>query len=169
MARPGVFLGLGSNLGDRQRLIERAIARLEQRGFRVSERSSLYQTEPVGGPPQGPYLNMVVAGECALGPEELLGVCLETERELERTRDVRHGPRTIDIDLLLYGDEQRDSAQLTLPHPRLHQRLFVLVPLAEIAPTARHPRLQLTAAELRQLCPDTSQVVRCDAGQGGGR
>ena len=169
MARPRVFLGLGSNLGDRERLLACALAQLEQRGFRMDARSSLYQTEPVGGPPQGAYLNMVVAGESALGPAALLAVCLEIENELGRTRDLRYGPRTIDIDLLLYGNERHESAQLTLPHPRLHQRLFVLVPLAEIAPTSYHPQLRRTAEELRRLCPDTSQVVRYTAERGDGR
>jgi 2-amino-4-hydroxy-6-hydroxymethyldihydropteridine diphosphokinase len=169
MARPRVFLGLGSNLGDRERLLESALAGLEQGGFVLNARSSLYQSEPVGGPPQGPFLNMVVAGETALSPEELLAVSQQVENKLGRTREVRYGPRTIDIDLLLYGNELRDSAALTLPHPQLHRRLFVLVPLTEIAPATRHPQMQLSAAELRRLCSDTSQVVRFPTGEGAGR
>jgi 2-amino-4-hydroxy-6-hydroxymethyldihydropteridine diphosphokinase len=159
MSRPRVFLGLGSNLGERERVLERALALLDQRGFHVKRRSSLYLTEPVGGPPQDWYLNMVAEGACALLPEELLTACLEIERDLGRRREVRWGPRTVDIDLLLYGNELRATAALALPHPRLHERQFVLVPLAEIAPRLRHPVLRLTAGELRRRCADTSRVV----------
>jgi 2-amino-4-hydroxy-6-hydroxymethyldihydropteridine diphosphokinase len=162
MSRPRVFLGLGSNLGDREHALERALTLLGQRGFVLKRRSSLYLTEPVGGPPQDWYLNMVVEGESALSPEDLLSACLDTERDLGRTREVRWGPRVVDIDLLLYGDERRATAMLALPHPRLHQRQFVLVPLVEIAPEMRHPVLQLTARELGQSCADTSRVERYD-------
>jgi 2-amino-4-hydroxy-6-hydroxymethyldihydropteridine diphosphokinase len=160
MSRPRVFLGLGSNVGEREATLERALTLLGERGFNVKRRSSLYLTEPVGGPPQDWYLNMVAEGACALAPEELLSVCLDVERDLGRTRDVRWGPRTIDIDLLLYGEERRATAALALPHPRLHERQFVLVPLAEIAPGLRHPVLRLTTRELRQRCADTSRVAR---------
>jgi 2-amino-4-hydroxy-6-hydroxymethyldihydropteridine diphosphokinase len=121
--------------------------------------SSLYLTEPVDAPPQEWFLNAVAGGETALPPEALLQACLDTERERGRVREVPRGPRTIDLDLLLYGDEVRDAPGLVLPHPRMHERRFVLVPLAEIAPTARHPILGLTAAEMLRLCPDRSQVV----------
>lgn len=161
---PAVFLGLGSNLGDRQANLERALCLLEARGFRVTGRSSLYETEPVGGPPQGWYLNAVVRGETALAPEELLAACLLTERELGRVRQAPNAPRTLDVDILLYGSEQRATPELTLPHPRLQQRLFVLVPLAELEPALRHPQLGWTAAEMRERCPDRSRVVRVALG-----
>jgi 2-amino-4-hydroxy-6-hydroxymethyldihydropteridine diphosphokinase len=160
MSRPRVFLGLGSNIGERERALEHALALLAERGFSVVRQSSLYLTEPVGGPPQDWYLNMVAEGTCALLPEELLSACLDVEQGLGRAREVRWGPRTIDIDLLLYGDERRATAALALPHPRLHERQFVLVPLVEIAPELLHPVLRLSARELQQRCADTSRVVR---------
>jgi len=154
-----VFLGLGSNVGDREANLRAALRGLEARGFRVTALSSLYLTEPVDAPPQEWFLNAVAGGETALSPEALLRACLDTERALGRVRDVPRGPRTIDLDLLLYGDEVRDTPGLTLPHPRMHERRFVLVPLVEIAPGARHPVLGLTAAEMLRRCPDRSQVM----------
>lgn len=158
-AVPAVFLGLGSNVGDREASLLRALRGLEGRGFRVSAMSSLYLTEPMDAPPQGWFLNAVAGGETALAPEALLQACLDTERELGRVRAVPRGPRTVDIDLLLYGDAVRDGPGLVLPHPRMHERRFVLVPLAEIAPGVRHPVLGLTATEMLSRCPDSSQVV----------
>ncbi len=155
---PLVFLGLGSNLGDRQAALEEAVRHLEDRGFRMTARSSTWQTEPVGGVPQGWYLNAVIGGGTALSPEELLAACLETERSMGRVRTERNGPRLIDVDVLFFGDEQREGSGLVIPHPRLHERRFVLEPLFEIAPTLRHPRLDLTVAELREQCTDTSAV-----------
>jgi 2-amino-4-hydroxy-6-hydroxymethyldihydropteridine diphosphokinase len=159
MASARAYVGLGSNLGDRQRALERALELLAQRGFAPAARSALYWTEPVGGPPQDWFLNAVAAGDTRLAPEELLEACLATERDLGRVRGERNGPRTLDADLLLYGAEVRDGQSLTLPHPRLHERRFVLVPLCEIAPQAVHPVLHLTAAELLARCSDRSQVL----------
>jgi 2-amino-4-hydroxy-6-hydroxymethyldihydropteridine diphosphokinase len=156
---PAVFVALGANVGDREANILAARRGLEARGFRVTAMSSLYLTEPVDAPPQEWFLNAVAGGETALTPEALLQACLETERELGRVRDVPRGPRTIDLDLLLYGNEVRDAPGLVLPHPRMAARRFVLVPLAEIAPAALHPILGLTAAEMLRRCPDRSQVL----------
>ncbi len=158
MSVPPVFLGLGSNLGDREAAIASAIERLGERGFRTTLRSSLWLTEPVGGPPQGMFLNAVVGGETELGPEALLEACLATEREMGRVRAERNGPRTIDVDILLYGSERRDAPGLVIPHPRLHERRFVLAPLAEVAPRLVHPLLATTAAALLARCPDPSFV-----------
>jgi 2-amino-4-hydroxy-6-hydroxymethyldihydropteridine diphosphokinase len=114
----------------------------------------------VGGPPQGAFLNAVAAGVTDLSPEDLLAACLETEREMGRVRTVRNGPRTIDVDVLFYGAERRSLPGLVIPHPRLHERRFVLEPLFEIAPALAHPVLGLTVAELRRRCPDRSAVER---------
>ena len=158
MRKTLAYLGLGSNLGDRMAALDEARALLEAGGFQTLARSSTWQTEPGGGPPQGLYLNEVLAGETSLSAEGLLDACLATERDMGRVRAERFGPRAIDVDVLFFGDERRDAPGLILPHPRLHERLFVLVPLAEIAPFLRHPGLGLTAAEMRARCPDTSEV-----------
>jgi 2-amino-4-hydroxy-6-hydroxymethyldihydropteridine diphosphokinase len=157
---PPVFLGLGANLGDRAAAIEEGLRQLAARGFETVTRSSLWHTEPVGGPPQGWFLNAAVGGHTALPPEALLEACLAAERALGRVRSVRNGPRTLDVDLLLYGDLQLDRPGLKLPHPRLAERRFVLEPLCEIAPNLRHPVLGATIQELLRRCPDTSRVER---------
>jgi len=157
---PEVFLGLGSNVGDRERNIVEAVARLERRGFQVARRSALYLTEPVALLPQGWFVNAVVSGTTSLSPEQLLREGLEVERELGRVRDRHHGPRTMDVDLLVFGDTILDTPDLVLPHPRLHERRFVLVPLHDVAPGLRHPVLEKTVAELLRDCPDTSAVNR---------
>jgi 2-amino-4-hydroxy-6-hydroxymethyldihydropteridine diphosphokinase len=157
-AIPAVFIGLGSNVGDREGALARARALLREAGFVERGASSLYLTEPVGGPPQDWFLNQVIGGTSALDPEEMMRACLRAERALGRARTVRYGPRTLDVDLLLHGDAVRDGDLLSLPHPRLHERRFVLVPLVEIAPEARHPVFDATARELLLRCADRAEV-----------
>jgi 2-amino-4-hydroxy-6-hydroxymethyldihydropteridine diphosphokinase len=158
-----VFLGLGSNLGDRLATLDAGLRALEALGFRTRALSSRYETEPVGGPAQGWYVNAVVRGETELPPRQLLEACLHVERQLGRERRVRWEARTLDLDLLLYGDLVLDEPGLRVPHPRLCERRFVLEPLAELAPELRHPLLGLRVAELLERCPDVSAVRRLAA------
>lgn len=152
-----IFLGLGSNIGDREGNIRAAVAKLAAYpGIRVERVSSLYATAPVGYTDQPEFLNAVAAVTTTLEPPALLAACLALERELGRERLIRWGPRTIDIDVLLYDDAVVASDELTLPHPRLLERCFVLVPLAEIAP-AEHLPGGRTAAEEAAAC-DASGV-----------
>jgi 3-oxoacyl-[acyl-carrier protein] reductase len=152
------YIALGSNRGDRRQHLDRALQELRDSGVAVVTVSDYYETEPVGGPPgQRPYLNAVAELHTGLDPVDLLHVLLDTERRLGRVRRKRHGPRTIDLDLLLYGDLVRDQPDPIVPHPRMHERTFVLEPLVEIAPDAVHPRLGRTAAE---LLDDLNQASR---------
>jgi 2-amino-4-hydroxy-6-hydroxymethyldihydropteridine diphosphokinase len=144
------YIGLGSNLGDRRGYLEQALSLLrETPGIEVLRVSSFFETAPVGGPAgQGPYLNAAAAIRTSLPPTDLLKRLLAIESACGRVRAERFGPRTLDLDLLLYGDVVLDSADLTVPHPRLHERLFVLQPLAEIAAGAWDPGRQCMVADL---------------------
>ena len=142
------FIAFGANLGRPRQTIARAIHRLARLdGIRFVRVSSLYKTEPIG-PAQPDYLNAAAQIQTDLEPESLLKEIFSVERELGRVRRRRNGPRTIDIDLLAYGDVRRRGARLTLPHPRYHRRRFVLAPLREIAPHVRHPVLKRTHKQL---------------------
>lgn len=134
MSRPATaYVGLGSNLGDRLQYLESAVTHLHARdGIRVTRCSSVYETAPVGLTEQPHFLNMAIELETSLSPESLLDVLLGVEHALGRVRTVRWGPRTIDLDLLLYDDVEMRTDRLELPHPRMAERAFVLVPLVEL-------------------------------------
>lgn len=152
------YIGLGANLGDREGTLREAVRRLATLG-EVTAVSSLYETEPVGYREQPPFLNAAVALQTRLAPEELMAAMLAIERGLGRTRSFRNAPRTLDLDLLLVDDRILDAPGLALPHPRLHERAFVLAPLAEIAPTAIHPEYDASIAALLANLPDRSGVA----------
>ena len=158
----GVFLSLGSNLGDRRATIEQAERALEAAGFEIVRRSSFYETEPVGGPPQGPFLNRVIEGQTDVGVMDLLHVCQDIERAAGRVRGPRNGPRTLDVDILMYSYAVLQMVGLEVPHPRLHERRFVLVPLAEIAPEVEHPIFDVTVREMLARCTDRSAVEKVE-------
>ncbi len=130
-----VFLALGSNLGDRENNLKRAVDNINGlKDTRVLDSSDIYETEPVGYANQGKFLNMVIKVETGLLPEELLCKLQEIEGLLKRSRGIRWGPRTIDIDILLYGNTQIELPDLVIPHPRMFERAFVLIPLKDVYP-----------------------------------
>lgn len=138
-----VFLGLGSNVGDRENQLKEAIRLLyEQSGIKVVKVSSFYETEPVGYVDQPDFLNLCVEIQTELSPKAVLERGLAIEQQLHRVRKERWGPRTLDIDILLYGDQIIEEQDLTIPHPRMTERAFVLIPLQEIAPNKVEPRTQ---------------------------
>ncbi|MBT2575078.1 2-amino-4-hydroxy-6-hydroxymethyldihydropteridine diphosphokinase [Bacillus sp. ISL-51] len=131
------YIGLGSNIGDRERYLRQAVAMLGQhQRVTVTKVSSIYETDPVGYKDQDQFLNMAVEIKTSLSPFELLDLTQSIEAELGRTREVRWGPRTADLDILLYNRENIETEQLIVPHPRMYERLFVLAPLKEICPQA---------------------------------
>jgi 2-amino-4-hydroxy-6-hydroxymethyldihydropteridine diphosphokinase len=137
------YLGLGSNVGDREEFVEQAVFLLEKNpNIQVTKRSSNYETEAEGGGEQAPYINAAVEIRTKLSPHKLLEFCQEIETALGREREVEWGPRTIDIDILLYGSEIISDDKLQVPHPLMHERIFVLKPLKEIALHILHPVLE---------------------------
>ena len=159
------YIGIGSNVGDREANCRKSIELLAEAG-RVTTISSLYRTEPVGYQEQEDFINAVAAVETDLEPAELLRVCRSIEDRLGRKRGLRWGPRTADLDILLYGDQVVNQPGLAIPHPRMALRKFVLAPLAEIAPDAVDPLLHRTAAQLLQELNDRHVVMKCGNGPG---
>jgi 2-amino-4-hydroxy-6-hydroxymethyldihydropteridine diphosphokinase len=156
------YLSLGSNLGDRCANLENALQRLQKIGA-ITARSSFYETEPQDMREQPWFLNCAVALETELMPKQLLHATLGIEREMGRRRAGRgKGPRIIDIDILLFGSSVVETKDLMIPHPRMHQRRFVLQPMAEIAPDVRHPILKKTMRELLAELPAGPSVRRMD-------
>ncbi|MDD5264870.1 MAG: 2-amino-4-hydroxy-6-hydroxymethyldihydropteridine diphosphokinase [Candidatus Bipolaricaulis sp.] len=155
-----VYILFGSNLGDRRERIERGLARVAQRGVRWTARSSIYETEPVGLSNQPWFLNLVARGTTPLSPQALLAACKDAETAEGRVPTVRFGPRTLDVDILLYGTQQVDEPNLSIPHPRMNERRFVLTPLVEIAPDLSDPRDGRRFAEVLAGLDEGKKVLK---------
>ncbi len=153
-----VYLGLGSNVGEREEMLQAAIDRLQSRELRILRVSSVYETEPQGRRNQRWFLNLVVEAETDLFPRQLLGRIAKIEQQLGRRRMLASGPRTIDIDILFYGNFVVKTPELKIPHPRFAERRFVLAPMVELAPNLRDPVSRRTMREL--LAATAGQAVR---------
>jgi 2-amino-4-hydroxy-6-hydroxymethyldihydropteridine diphosphokinase len=155
-----IYLGLGSNVGDREKHLRDAVAALAMQGVSVSRAASLYLTEPRDFMDQPWFLNTVVEARTDLSPEQLLRVCLAIEHEAGRVREIAKGPRSIDIDIIFYGDSVIETPELIVPHPRYTGRRFVLAPLVELSPELRDPRSHRTVTQLLEACADPGIVRR---------
>ncbi len=156
------FLSLGSNLGDMRQYLKAARQTLGAMGVVVEEVSPCYLTEPVDFKDQPPFLNQVIRVRTNLKPRELLAACMRAEDEQGRRREVVKGPRTLDVDILLYDDLTLQDPELQIPHPQIPLRRFVLEPLAALAPKKVHPVLRDTFERLLAKCPDPSRVERLE-------
>ena len=163
MAGKTIYLSLGSNIGDRDKNLRTAISKLGEAKVRVTRVSSFYETEPVDLREQPWFLNCVVQGETEIPALDLLRALREIESRMGSKKLVPKGPRLIDVDILLYGNEIIDTLELQVPHPRMLQRRFVLVPLAEIAPSLKHPSWKATAGELLANLSDASVARKFEA------
>ncbi|MFB5663783.1 2-amino-4-hydroxy-6-hydroxymethyldihydropteridine diphosphokinase [Alteribacillus sp. HJP-4] len=153
-----VYIALGSNIGDREYYLREALKMLEEKDLlRLSKLSSIYETEPVGVTDQAAFLNMVVEMQADMSPLPLLELIQQIEENLDRVRTRKWGPRTIDLDILLYNDENIEMSELSIPHPRMHERAFVLVPFCEIAPQTMHPLFQRTIEDITNALPDNEK------------
>jgi 2-amino-4-hydroxy-6-hydroxymethyldihydropteridine diphosphokinase len=158
MGEKSVYLSLGSNIGDREENLRAAMDELPHVGVAITRVSSFYETEPVDLREQRWFVNCVVEAETHFDPFMLLRALREIETKMGSKKLVAKGPRLMDIDILLYGTETIDTLELQVPHPRMHLRRFVLVPLAEIAPEAVYPGLKKTVKQLLEETPDRSVV-----------
>lgn len=142
------YIGIGSNLGDREENCRKAISLMSENGIAVKKQSSMYETEPWGVKDQPKFINMAIEIETSKNPEDLLGILKNIERQMGRTESVKWGQRIIDLDILLYDDLLVETPHLEIPHPFMHEREFVLKPLCEIAPDIKHPVVGKTIEEM---------------------
>lgn len=156
------YLLLGSNLGSKSRQLSMAITLLEERCGKVVDRSPVYETAPWGNTEQDNFLNQAVVVETSLSPQELMHEILHIEQLMGRDRNGKYAPRTIDIDIIFYNHRVIDEPGLTLPHPRMQERRFVLAPLSEVAPAYIHPVLHRTVEQLLRECADTLEVKKSE-------
>lgn len=146
------YIALGSNIEDRKHYLDQAVDALNgSAGIKVTALSSIYETEPVGYVDQAPFLNMVLALKTTMSAVQLLEVLLKVEKQFGRTRDIKWGPRTLDLDMLLFGKEEWSTPDLVVPHPRMHERAFVLVPFAEVLLAEGEPYFEFIAQQLEKL------------------
>lgn len=160
MKRNKVYLLIGGNMGDREGFLSAAVVKIREECGAIIRQSSLYQTAAWGIENQASFLNQALEIETHLPADELLTAILCVEEKLGRKREIKYGPRIIDIDILMFNDEIVSSEGLTIPHAQMQARRFVLMPLCEIAPTKIHPVLQKSIAQLLEECPDTLAVQK---------
>ncbi len=158
-----VYCSIGANLGEREQTLRACVDALDAvESSRVTRVSPLYETEPVGEVPQPDFLNAVVEVETALQPEAFFAACLRIEQHFGRERRIRWGPRTLDIDIILFGRRRVHTERLQIPHPRFSERAFVLIPLADLVPELIPPGYTQNIADLARFCPDQARIVRFD-------
>ncbi len=152
-----IFLGLGSNEGNRQQNLENCIVEIKENAFlKIIKCSSIYESEPIGYTNQNWFLNVVLKTETEISPIELLTLVKDIEVKMGRKKTLRWGPRVIDVDILTYGEKIFTSDGLTIPHPEMHRRKFVLIPLAEIDPSFIHPQRKKSVEKMIRRCPNNN-------------